>query len=550
MSSNFRDLKAKRDARTKNTSNNPSAPVTGVGKASQPQQMHASLSNSPLEIKDTKYGRGLVAKADIKPGTQLLKVNPHVHTISSKLLDSCCSGCTSEVEVRRCTKCRKVAYCGQTCQKNDWKLHKEECSALTRWADASPNNATPADSIRTIGRLIWSKKIFGAQSTWWLEVQELQSNRDKLSMSTQESFAYFAQSLVRYLGVESPEAMEDIGIGGIKDLVDLMSKFTTNSFTLTTATLNPIGVAISPTPALINHSCRPNAVVVFPRSKSGEPPLLQVIAIRLIKSGEEVVAAYVDITVPKALRQESLQKTYSFTCQCEECTNKDTIDPRSSRFCPQCKEGIVTLPAQGKPSECPKCKAQVKYSSDLDDKIQVANEGLEKTESLQWTDPGQALRLTTNLISLLSPFVPPASHPLLSLMRLRQSLLISEMESDGNLVDETIRVSAQIVAALVELLPMGHPVRGVAIAELGKLLRVDEPSAKPEGDESFPPRGYQRLVLARDTLLRAKNELDVGFGMGGGMLGDGVRNLLDNTDRELAVYRKGVKGAQANLTQA
>jgi hypothetical protein len=49
-------------------------------------------------------------------------------------------------------------------------------------------------------------------------------DREKLSMSTQESFAYFAQSLMRYLGIESPEAMEEIGIGNIKDLVDLMSK--------------------------------------------------------------------------------------------------------------------------------------------------------------------------------------------------------------------------------------------------------------------------------------------------------------------------------------
>jgi hypothetical protein len=165
-------------------------------------------------------------------------------------------------------------------------------------------------------------------------------------------------------------------------------------------------------------------------------------------------------------------------------------------------------------------------------------------------DPSQAFRLATNLVTLLSPHFPPSSHPLLSLMRLRQSLLISEMESDNGMVDEAIRVSAQIVAALVELLPTGHPVRGVAIAELGKLLCVDEPPLKPEANETFPPRGYQRLVLARDTLLRAKNELDIGFGMGGGMLGDGVRNLLENTDRELAVYRKGVKGAQASLTQA
>lgn len=58
----------------------------------------------------------------------------------------------------------------------------------------------------------------------------------------------------------------------------------TNSFTLTTSDLAPVGVATSPSCALFNHSCAPNAVIVFPKKGTG----MNVVAIADIKQGEEV----------------------------------------------------------------------------------------------------------------------------------------------------------------------------------------------------------------------------------------------------------------------
>ena len=54
----------------------------------------------------------------------------------------------------------------------------------------------------------------------------------------------------------------------------------------------PIGACVSPVVALINHSCDPNAVVVFPRaggeSRKDKEPLMQVIALKYIAPDEEV----------------------------------------------------------------------------------------------------------------------------------------------------------------------------------------------------------------------------------------------------------------------
>jgi len=61
-----------------------------------------------------------------------------------------------------------------------------------------------------------------------------------------------------------------------------------NTFTLTSPCLTPIGISVSPLVALINHSCDPNAVVVFPRARGNIEPLMQVVALRDIGPNEEV----------------------------------------------------------------------------------------------------------------------------------------------------------------------------------------------------------------------------------------------------------------------
>ena len=79
-----------------------------------------------------------------------------------------------------------------------------------------------------------------------------------------------------------------------------ITQFATNAFTLSTPALSAIGTAISPTAALINHSCDPNAVIVFPhptpssRTKDLDEPILQVIAIKDIPAQTEVGYYFLD----------------------------------------------------------------------------------------------------------------------------------------------------------------------------------------------------------------------------------------------------------------
>jgi SET domain-containing protein len=67
-------------------------------------------------------------------------------------------------------------------------------------------------------------------------------------------------------------------------------QFSANAHTLSTPSLTPIGVALSPVAALINHSCIPNCVVVFPKASQAKkvPDQLTIVAIGDIHPGEQV----------------------------------------------------------------------------------------------------------------------------------------------------------------------------------------------------------------------------------------------------------------------
>lgn len=165
-------------------------------------------------------------------------------------------------------------------------------------------------------------------------------------------------------------------------------------------------------------------------------------------------------------------------------------------------------------------------------------------------DPAKATQLTTNIIPILiSTGLTPSSHPLLAMTRLHQELLIASLPTSlsQETLDEVIRTAAKYSAGLQPILPKGHPIRAIALAELGKLLAVDEPAPHdgPAQTATFPPSGPPRLKLAYESLVRAHEELLVGFGKtnAGGHVGCDVRDAIARLEKEIGVWTAGVRNA-------
>ncbi|KAG2363956.1 hypothetical protein BDR07DRAFT_1402899 [Suillus spraguei] len=506
-------------------------------------------------------GRGLWAKTLIKAGSVIMSLRPCSFALASRCLNSHCSSCAAAPNsgLLRCTGCRTVRYCDTTCQTNDWSLHQLECSALRKWAKSAPskNLSVPSDAVRCLGRILWQKKKEGFDSSWSKEIDALHSHRHSLQPRVVENNTHLAHSLVRYLGLSSPGDLSEFGILSAGDLADLISRFVTNTFALTSPSLTPVGVSVSPLVALFNHSCDPSAVIVFPRSSRNlaEEPQMQVAALRDISPNEEILTSYIDTTLPRSLRQVALKETYDFTCQCELCHDDNKIDPRDSILCPKSCGGMCPAPSdESETYQCVKCRAAVAAPGIIMDALRIGQEALEKATSIQDTDHDKALQLTTNIIPrLVSAGLTLSCHPLLALIGLHKSLLLSSLSADitQELLDETIRTAAKHYMGLSDILCDGHPVRAVALAELGKLLAVDEPrpTTSPTANIVSLASGPPRLKAAYETLVRARHELIVGFGRNndGGELGRNIRETVVSLERELGVWTQGIHNTLQDL---
>lgn len=89
-----------------------------------------------------------------------------------------------------------------------------------------------------------------------------------------------------------------------------------NSFNLTNAVYDRLGVYLHPYAAIFNHSCDHNAAVSF------DGPNLHIKALRPIQKGEQIFITYIDVTDPYPIRQHNLQSRYYFTCHCSKCTSE------------------------------------------------------------------------------------------------------------------------------------------------------------------------------------------------------------------------------------
>jgi len=106
----------------------------------------------------------------------------------------------------------------------------------------------------------------------------------------------------------------------------------------------------------------------------------------------------------------------------------------------------------------------------------------------------------------------------------------------------------------MDILRPGHPVRGIALAEQGKLLAVDEPSPRQNDTPAeaallYPPSGSARLRSAFEVLKRSRQELLIGFGARneGGVVGKEVRDMVAAIEKELGVWKHGIKNVLEDM---
>lgn len=276
-------------------------------------------------------GHGLVAAQDFSPRAQVLFVQrPLILALESSRLQSTCYACLrsedaqvisggsepEDIELKTCTGCWTVRFCNKACQKHAWTAyHKYECKLF---AKMQPRVLPP--TVRAVTRLLLQHKHGLVTDDEWEQLASLESHQEDLSNAggdRWQDLLLMTKGIQKFSSTTEP----------LDTIVRICCTMMVNSFALTTPTFDPVGIALYPLPASMNHSCDPNVIVRFDITSAHNPvPIpkvhhgsISVQALRSITKGEELRITYIDATMGFAHRQSDLLYRYFFKCDCPLC---------------------------------------------------------------------------------------------------------------------------------------------------------------------------------------------------------------------------------------
>ncbi|KAL9128804.1 MAG: hypothetical protein Q9217_002585 [Psora testacea] len=291
-------------------------------------------------------GTGLFTSHSIAAGKEILHIDrPLVAVLDSTHLQDACGNCflwlpggdeddsaagtgkvrvrTGEGEDKKRRILRSCLGCKVECHASAWKEgHRYECKIF-----GSLHPKILPNTVRLVMRLLLRRQKRSLSEDEWSSFLNLQSriadfkayqrtNEDGLT--TWQTIELMSRAALTYSGSKESE----------NNVQTILARLLINAHTLTTPTLDPLGLCLAPT-ALLNHSCTPNTHIVF------DGPTLMLRSLASIPADTELTLSYVDTTYPITRRRSELLSRYFFTCTCPVCNTSSTNsqpDPPSDSY--------------------------------------------------------------------------------------------------------------------------------------------------------------------------------------------------------------------------
>ncbi|CAL5348331.1 unnamed protein product [Camellia sinensis] len=422
-------------------------------------QRALSVRGLALSILPEK-GRCLFSTRDFSPGDVILSEEPYVSVPNRVSVDSRCDWCLTTSNLKRCSSCQVVWYCGSTCQKSDWKLHRLECGALSKLDKARKKSLT--SSIRLMVKLylrrkLQSEKIIPTTVTDnYNLVEALVSHMSDIDEKQLVLYAQMANLVSLIL------QLPDINI---KEIAENFSKLACNAHTICDSELRPLGTGLYPIISIINHSCLPNSVLVF------EGRVAVIRAVQHIPKGTEVSISYIETAGSTMTRQKALKEQYFFSCACLHCIKvgqPDDIQESAILEGYRCKDngcdGFLLRDSGDKGFICHQCglvrdKEEMK---EIASEIKFLSEKASKLLSSGYnTEASATYKMIEKLqVKLCHPFS-------IDLMRTRETLLKILMELQD--WKEALAYCRLTIPVYQRAYPGFHPLLGLQYYTSGKL---------------------------------------------------------------------------------
>lgn len=245
-------------------------------------------------------------------GTEILTSQPFVYITEKERRGRICDFCFSGSEnLRRCSRCKILYFCGKKCQAAAWPDHKVECACLEK---VSPE--VPANPVRFFCRLLIKLKdtsaaaqtepVFGRGRSFAdlvAHVEEIKRDAKRVAQ-----FQRLWMTAGAFLG--------DKYLPPAETGLEIFGKMVVNTYTITNYEECPVGTGLYIGPSILDHSCTPNAHAVF----DGSTLRLRATADIECNSVDGIRVSYIDLKELRRTRIEELRERYYFSCNCPRCS--------------------------------------------------------------------------------------------------------------------------------------------------------------------------------------------------------------------------------------
>ncbi|XP_048494161.1 histone-lysine N-methyltransferase ASHR1 [Beta vulgaris subsp. vulgaris] len=405
-------------------------------------------------------GRCLLAANNFSPGEIIISQEPCISVPNNSSGVSRCEVCFATANVKKCSACHLVWYCGRTCQKADWTLHRVECQTLSKLGKERQKYLTP--SIRLMVKLYLRRKLQDENvipttvTDNYNLVEALVSHMPDMDEKQLLLYAQMA-NLVNVI-LQWPDLK-------LKEIAENFSKLACNAHSICDPELRPLGTGLYPVISVINHSCFPNAVLMF----EGRTAVVR--AVQCIPKGTEVLISYIETAASTMTRQKALKEQYFFSCSCPRCMKlgqNEDIQESAILEGYRCDDytcmGFLLRDSDNKVFICQECGCV----RNLEDIKQIASKVKTFSEKAEVSLKSGNCEEAGSLYSMVEKLQLKLCHPSsLNLMRTRDSLLKIYMKLSNW---EDALVYCRMTVPVYEMVYPGcHPMLGLQYYTCGKL---------------------------------------------------------------------------------
>ncbi|XP_042508779.1 histone-lysine N-methyltransferase ASHR1 isoform X2 [Macadamia integrifolia] len=380
------------------------------------EDLQNALSGRGLTVTThPEKGRCLVSTRDFTPGDVIISQEPYVSVPNNSLVDVKCDGCFTSSNLKKCSACQAVWYCGSMCQ-------------------VIPKTA--ADNYNLVKALV--SHI---------------SNIDENQLVLYAQMANLVNLILQWPDIN------------IKEIAENFSRLSCNAHTICDSELRPLGTGLYPVVSIINHSCLPNSVLVF----EGKEAVVR--ALEPIPKGTEVMISYIETAGSTETRLKALKEQYLFTCTCSRCMKvglDDDIQESAILEGYRCKDdkcnGFLLRDSDDNAFRCQNC-GLVREKEEIK---QITSEVKLLSDKASTSLSSGNYQEACAMYKMVEKFQLKLCHPLsVNLMRTRENILKILMEL--KYWREALTYCKLTIPIYQRIYPIVHPLLGLQYYTSGKL---------------------------------------------------------------------------------